>query len=243
MIQAATPTDAKMLIRNAAFDGCDAYGYQNCQMGLEYRTEGIIRDLYNQMSGKPIYVTNYKNNRNEGRDEADLMDELVRLIEYGATLADIPGDTFCPDPIQMTKDEVAIDRQRRVIERIHEAGGEVLMSAHVMKYLNGEQVLEIAHEQKRRGADVVKIVTAANSDDEEIENLRTTQLLARELDGPFLFISGGTHNKRHRMLGFAFGCSMVLCVGRYDPLATMAQPLLRAEREIVTNLDYYPSVR
>ncbi|MBR5444476.1 MAG: hypothetical protein IKV57_00030, partial [Clostridia bacterium] len=66
---------------------------------------------------------------------------------------------------------------------------------------------------------------------------------AKELDAPFLFISGGTHYKRHRTLGFAFGCSMILCVERYDHLSTRSQPLLRAMREIVDHLDYVPDVR
>ena len=104
-------------------------------------------------------------------------------------------------------------------------------------------MLRIAFEQKKRGADVVKIVTAGNSDEEELDNLRTTQLLAKELDIPFLFLSGGTHNKRHRTLGFAFGCNIILCVERYDHLSTRSQPLLHAMRTIVDHLDYYPDVR
>ncbi len=243
MIQAATPTDARLAIRNASFDGCDAFGFQQCQMGLEYRDEGTIRGLFRLMGGKPIYVTNYRGAKNTGMSDDELAEGLVELIRRGATLADVIGDLYAPAPLELTKDEQAIDKQRRLIERIHEEGGEVLMSSHVLRYLPAEQVLEIAFEQKRRGADVVKIVTAGNSDEEEIDNLRTTQLLAKELDIPFLFLSGGTHCKRHRMLGFAFGCNLVLCVGRYDALATTSQPMLHAERAIVDHLDFVPDVR
>ncbi len=243
MIQARTPGEARLTIRNASYDGCDAFGFQQCQLGKEYRDEGTIRGLFAAMSNKPIYVTNYRYANNTGMSDDELADGLVELIQRGATLADVMGDFYCPHPIQMTDNAEAIDKQRRLIERIHEAGGEVLMSAHVLKYIPAEQVLEIAFEQKRRGADVVKIVTAANSDEEEIDNLHTTQLLAKELDIPFLFLSGGTHNKRHRTLGFAFGCDLVLCVERYDGLSTQSQPLLRAMRTIVDTLDYIPDVR
>ena len=243
MIQARTPADAMLTIRNAAFDGCDAYGFQQCQMERQYRDDKTMRNLFAQMCGKPVYVTNYRGAKNQGMTDDELADGLVTLIKQGATLADVIGDFFCPDPIQLTMDPGAIDKQRRLIDRIHEAGGEVLMSSHVLKYTPAEEVLRIAFEQKKRGADVVKIVTAGNTDEEELDNLRTTQLLAGELDIPFLFLSGGTHNKRHRTLGFAFGCNMILCVDRYDSLSTQSQPLLHAMRKIVDHLDYYPNLR
>ncbi|MBE6616176.1 MAG: type I 3-dehydroquinate dehydratase [Ruminococcaceae bacterium] len=243
MIQARTPADAMLTIRNAAFDGCDAYGFQQCQMERQYRDDKTMRNLFAQMCGKPVYVTNYRGAQNQGMTDDELADGLVTLIRQGATLADVIGDFFCPDPIQLTMDPGAVDKQRRLIDRIHEAGGEVLMSSHVLKYTPAEEVLRIAFEQKKRGADVVKIVTAGNSDEEELDNLRTTQLLAGELDIPFLFLSGGTHNKRHRTLGFAFGCNMILCVDRYDSLSTQSQPLLHAMRKIVDHLDYYPNIR
>jgi len=243
MIQARTPADAMLTIRNAAFDGCDAYGFQQCQMERQYRDDKTMRNLFAQMCGKPVYVTNYRGAQNQGMTDDELADGLVTLIRQGATLADVIGDFFCPDPIQLTMDPGAVDKQRRLIDRIHEAGGEVLMSSHVLKYTPAEEVLRIAFEQKKRGADVVKIVTAGNSDEEELDNLRTTQLLAGELDIPFLFLSGGTHNKRHRTLGFAFGCNMILCVDRYDSLSPPSQPLLHAQRKIGDHLEYYPNIR
>ncbi|MBQ4607023.1 MAG: hypothetical protein IJB15_09965, partial [Clostridia bacterium] len=60
MIQARTPADAMLTIRNAAFDGCDAYGFQQCQMELSCRDDKTIRNLFAQMCGKPVYVTNYR---------------------------------------------------------------------------------------------------------------------------------------------------------------------------------------
>lgn len=46
-------------------------------------------------------------------------------------------------------------------------------------------------EHKRRGADISKIVTAAENMEQQIENLRITNLLKQELGIPFLFLSGG----------------------------------------------------
>jgi 3-dehydroquinate dehydratase type I len=153
------------------------------------------------------------------------------------------GDYYCRAENELTMDAAAIEKQKRLIDRIHEAGGEVLMSSHVLKYTPAEEVLRIALEQQKRGADVVKIVTAANSVEEEMENLRITTLLKKELDVPFLFLSGGTHCRMHRTIGPMLGCVMALCVQRYDARSSKDQPLLHAERMILDNFDYYPKER
>ena len=108
---------------------------------------------------------------------------------------------------------------------------------------SAEEVLRIAYAQQQRGADIVKIVTAANSEAEEMENLRITTLLKKELKVPFLFLSGGTHNRFHRMIGPALGCVMGLCVQEYDARSSKDQPLLRAARQVLNHFDYMPKER
>ena len=49
----------------------------------------------------------------------------------------------------------AIDKQMRLIDKIHQMGKEALMSSHVLKFASAATVLEIAYEQQRRGADIV----------------------------------------------------------------------------------------
>ncbi|MBQ8357767.1 MAG: type I 3-dehydroquinate dehydratase [Clostridia bacterium] len=241
MIQTNDPEDAIVTVRNAAYDGCDAYGFQYCKIDPKFRTQEKIQRVFRYMEDKPIYVTNYRTGFNKGvQTDEELGEGLVQLASWGATLCDVMGDLYAPHPLELTEDAAAIDKQRRLIDRIHEAGGEVLMSSHVLKYTPAEEVLRIAHEQVRRGADVVKIVTAANSTEEELENLRITHLLAKELETPFLFLSGGSHNKLHRTIGPMLGCCMYLCVQQYDRLATKSQPILRSVRQILNNFDYKP---
>lgn len=83
-------------------------------------------------------------------------------------------------------------KQKRLIDKIHGMGKEVLISSHIYKFTEAEKVLEIAYAHQSRGADIVKIVTGAGNE-EKIENLRITNLLKKELDVPFLFLSAGTH--------------------------------------------------
>ena len=152
------------------------------------------------------------------------------------------GDTFGKAPDELAKNPIAVDKQRKLIEEIHNMGKEVLMSSHLYRYAKAEEVLEIAYEHQRRGADISKIVTAANSEEEEAENIRITSLLKKELKIPFLFLSGGTHYKVHRLVSPMLGSSMSLCVWQYDELATRSQPPLRLVRFVTDNMDYTPVV-
>ena len=116
------------------------------------------------------------------------------------------------------------------------------MSSHVLKLTPAETVLEIAYEQKRRGADIIKIVTAANSDEEQMENLRITSLLKKELNAPFLFLSGGTHSKIHRMIGAQLGCVTYLAVQEHDERAVPTQPTIKAAKAVRDHFDYLPDI-
>ena len=111
------------------------------------------------------------------------------------------------------------------------------MSAHMLKFTPAERVLEVAREQIRRGADIAKIVTYAEDMAQQIENLRVTDLLRRELGAPFLFLSGGEATL-HRRLGIRLGCCMCLCVVEHDALSTPAQPLLQTMKPIRDGLDF-----
>ena len=243
MVITETADQAIITARNAAFEGADAYGYQICRMDPQYRTEEEIRRVLRYMGNRPVYMTSYRHGFNEGKSDDEIGDELVNLAKWGATLCDVMGDLYARHPMELTEDVTAIDKQRRLIDRIHEAGGEVLMSSHVLKHIPAEEVLRIAYAQQERGADVVKIVTAGNSVAEEMENLRITTLLKKELKVPFLFLSGGSHCRFHRMIGPALGCVMGLCVQQYDARSSKDQPLLRAARQVLDNFDYLPKER
>jgi 3-dehydroquinate dehydratase len=100
------------------------------------------------------------------------------------------------------------------------------MSSHVLKFIPAERVLEIAFEHQRRGADICKIVTSADTKEQEMENIRIINLLKENLSIPFLFLAGGNCHL-HRRVGATVGSCMSLCVHEYDELATKSQPLLK----------------
>lgn len=111
-------------------------------------------------------------------------------------MVDVPGDLFAPDPFELTRDARAIERQRRTIDEFHALGVEVVMSSHVCKFLPEAEVVELALEHQRRGADIAKFVTYSGSEAELDANFQTIRALKREPRVPFLFLSNGPYCKK-----------------------------------------------
>ena len=91
----------------------------------------------------------------------------------------------------------------------------------------------MAFEQKRRGADIAKIVTFSHDDEQLTDNLKTTVRLRETLGLPFLFLSGGEKCRLHRLAGPLLGACMWLCVAYRAPITTPPQPLLSDVNEFV----------
>ena len=226
MVQANNPERIKELIRLSLPEGAEEFGMQFCQMKEEYRNADTYRELFEYADGLPVYVTNYRYGFNQNKKDEDLAEGLLELAECGATLCDVMGDIFDKQDDELARDPSAIERQKRLIDRLHDMGAEVLMSSHVFKFTSAERVLEIALEQQRRGADICKIVTGAENMEQQIENLRIINLLKENLKVPFLFLTGGECHISRR-IGGALGNCMTLCIYEYDELATPVQPLIR----------------
>ncbi len=237
MLQCENPETAISRIRNANCLGAEAYGLQVESLLQEYQTPEVFQRIFKETSGRPVYVTNYRRAHNKGKTDQELAEGLLTLARSGATLCDVMGDLYCPHPEELTDNPEAIEKQMLLIEQLHSEGAEVLMSSHVLKFTPAERVLEIAKEQVRRGADIVKIVTGAETMEQQIENLRITNLLKQELGAPFLFLSGGI-SSIHRRLGMKLGCCMGLCVYEHDHLSTKAQPLLQTLKTVRDSVDF-----
>ena len=236
MLQCETPETAIGRIRNANCLGADAYGLQVESLKPEYHLPDVYRRIFAEMKGRPSYVTNYRSAHNRGQTDDELAQGLITLAQSGATLCDVVGDFFCRHSEELTDDPKAIDKQKKLIDRLHEEGAQVLISSHILKFTPADRVLEVAHAQKARGADIIKIVTGAENMEQQIENLRITELLKRELGAPFLFLSSGECSL-HRRLGMKLGCCMALCVYEHDALSTPAQPLLSTMKTIRDSID------
>lgn len=237
MLQCETPETAIGRIRNANMLGAEAYGLQVESLKPEYQNADTYKRIFAESEGRPFYTTYYRSKNNTGKTDEELAEGLLELAKSGATLIDVMGDLYCKHPEELTDNSEAINKQMELIDKLHGVGAEVLMSSHVHKYTPAERVLEIAIEQKRRGANIVKIVTKADDMEQQIENLRILNLLKQELGVPFLFLAGGKCSI-HRRLGGHLGNCMTLCVYEHDHLSTASQPLLRNIKIIRDNLDF-----
>ena len=226
MVQTKTARQAEYKIRNAIAHGATAIGLQLQTLPKQERTKETLRALFSATENKPLYVTNYRTDYNAGDTDEQLMQGLLDALECGATLVDVMGDSFNPSPEELTTDETAIKKQMAFIDEVHKRGGEVLMSSHIKQFRPAERVLEVALEQQRRGADIVKIVTGASTQEEQIKNFEICNLLKKELKVPFLFLSGGEYSYLHRTIGPALGVCMWLCFQEYDETTYAGPPLL-----------------
>lgn len=237
MLECRNPETAIGRIRNANCLGADGYGFQVEKLDSQYRNPETYKRVIAAMGGRPSYVTNYRSTSNVGKSDEELAEGLLELADCGATLIDVMGDYFCRCPGELTDNAEAIQKQMELIDKLHEKGAEVLMSSHIQKFTPAERVLEVAFEQKRRGADIIKIVTGAETVEQQIENLRITDLLKRELGAPFLFLSSGVCSL-HRRLGINLGCCMALCVYEHDAMSTPLQPLLSIMKTVRDDIDF-----
>ena len=226
MVQADNPDRIKELIDKSVPEGAEAFGMQFEKLKSEYRTKEIYSDLFSYAKDNPVYVTNYRWGSNQGKSDDELAEELLEIADCGADLCDIMGDYFDRQPDEVAVNKTAIEKQEELIKKLHDKGAKVLMSSHVLKFTPAERVLEIALEHQKRGADICKIVTGADTMEQQLENLKIINMLKENLKIPFLFLCGGECGILRR-IGGEIGCCMYLCVHEYDALATPQQPLLK----------------
>lgn len=233
MIQVKTADEAIASIESGLKQGADAFGWQLECLNADQINQKTLENVFSAGCGMPFYVTNYKWASGGDKPEEQYFDELLLALKCGATLIDMPGDSFSPAPDQLTYDQQAIRKQVEFSQKVHDLGGELLISSHVPDFRSEDYVLGMAFEQKRRGADIAKIVTFSHDDEQLTDNLKTTVRLRETLGIPFLFLSGGEKCRLHRLVGPLLGACMWLCVAYRAPITTPPQPLLSDVNEFV----------
>lgn len=226
MVQCATAEECIQKIKDSVAEGATAIGVQLCRLKREYRTKEIISEIFSYCGDLPIYVTSYRYGESEGMTDEECIDLLFLAIECGATLCDVMGDMFDMRDDQLTYNEEAVEKQKKLIDKIHAAGAEVLMSTHDMKNgpITKERILEIGKQQSMRGTDVVKIVVPDCGDERIPECIETLLELIKITGKKVLFLSTGNSGRFLRYMTPEIGNCMYLCVAHYNELDTQMQP-------------------
>ena len=210
LLMSQTEEDLLIEIRNSIQQGANSFGFMIERLPEELRTPEKMKMFFTEMKGLPIYVTCYLRGDIIEETDEDRAKYLLQALECGATMADIRGDMFDPCAGELTADKQAIEKQKRLIDKIHQMGKEVLISSHIQyndkfEFLSQEEVLTIALEHQMRGADITKIVTNADTDEELTENFKTYFAVREKLNIPLLFLCNGKKCLPHRLAGVLIG--------------------------------------
>lgn len=238
IIEAPTPEATIASILRCEHDGAEAFavslaGWECAKLTLDELTRVF------HCSGRPMMPLCYRS----GSLSADRLDDdaraelLLLTVDAGAAACDIMGDMYDPAPRERTRNPQAIERQKRLIDRVHAKGAEVLMSSHAPnEFLRGEEILEHLSDFVSRGTDIPKIVVRADSEDELIEAVRTTVLLRRELHVPFVHLCVGKHARLQRYIAPSLGAALTFGL---EASVQGPQPLVRAARTVLDELNWH----
>lgn len=220
---------------------CDAYCWQMDFLEGKYRTRENIGMILSAMGDHPCYVTDYmRGNACPGMTYDDIERELLLALDCGAKLIDVTGDMYDAQPFELSFDRKAVSKQKELIAEIHRRGGEALMSSHVLQYRTAEQVHAIACAHAERGADIAKIVTAADDREQLGENFRTAVFLNEKLPVKALFLCGGAFCRLHRRIAPLLGSPVYLCrwVLEHDDTSKFLQPDIFIARSLMQNAGF-----
>lgn len=230
IVQESTVAATIANILNSEHDGAMGFMVDFSFLPEEGRTEEAMRRIF-AASGRPMMPLFYRsgNLTLDLASEDDRAELMLRALKAGARSIDVMGNLFEPDaPRELAKDRYAVDRQMALIDRIHEAGGEVLISSHMAEVLRAEEVLEHLLKQERRGADIAKIVTFCETEDDLEESVRTMNLLKREMKLPYIYLCNGKFGRLQRFWAPVLGGMLNFGIERYNPISQGAQPTIKA---------------
>lgn len=232
-----TPQELIAESRNSEFDGAKGIAISLSELKPEFRNPESLKSVVSAVN-LPFMFYFYRNDKwGESSDDAR-QEVLLTAAEAGASMIDVMGDLYDPSPMEITRDQNAIDKQRQLIDKYHAKGADVVISSHMPCARTTEQVVEHMRSLEARGPDVVKIVTTVNTEEELAEAFRTTMTLKRELKTPFIHLCNGTFSRPHRFLCPALGVSILFAVHRYEPCYGMTQPTIHAMKAVLDNLHW-----
>ena len=225
-------------IRLSAANGAQGIALQLEDMPPEMRTRDNYRKLMDAAPDLPFMFISYRKDKYFGNDDDARQKCLLLAAEAGAEVIDVMGDLYAPAPFELTFDPAAVAGQKALIQAIHDRGAKVVMSSHTDQARSAGEILAHLREQSSRGADILKIVTRADTEEELTEAFRTTMLLKRALDKPFIQLCGGKYSRPHRYLAPKFGLAVAFATPEEKPGAV--QPSVRQLRTVLDTIDWPP---
>ncbi len=243
----------------AEIKNCYLDGAAMIDLHLSCLEETDIESLKRIMASSrlPVLALNYNNTygwESAGLSEEERVESLLRATEAGASGIDMQGYTFDTEsitgfhgedkysftkgnPKEVVTDENVIEKQCRLIERVHSMGAEVLLSCHPGIFMTAEQVTELALFLEKRKPDIIKIVTIANTEEEMFESIRAMSLLKKALKTPVSYHAAGKAGSLSRIINPLLGGQIIFSVDRYKESSTFEQLDLKTVKTIVDSIE------
>ena len=233
ILGAATEDEVICKYRAAEADGADSVALELRYLDPKFRNTDSLKRII-QATPLPTMAVFYRNDCfKELCDDEPRQTLMLQAADAGAAVIDVMGDLYSPAPDGNTRDPEAIAKQKKLIGEIHARGALALISSHPVRFMTAEEVLAQLQSFAERGADIVKIVTRANTPEEYLETLRGTVLAHQNLKVPFIHISSGSFGRLHRMHGLALGVAVTFAVHEYYSDAQFFQPTIRDFRQVI----------
>lgn len=233
MVPRATADDIINAMKKGIDGGADAFGIQLEKLPHTERSDDNLKRIFEAAQGKPVYVTNYRYDKNAGQSDEEISKDLIRAAKFGGALIDIMGDFYSPAPGELTLEKDAVERQKELVEKIHSLGAEVLISSHTHVFMPKYEVLRYINAQHSRGAEIAKVVAGAQTEAQVNENLRISAEIGTGVYGDCLFLCTGEYSRKHRIAGPLVSGGMFLCVPEYSEYDIPVQPLLSEAKTCV----------
>lgn len=263
-LTARSVDEAIATIKRAEYDGARAF---EVHLPLLDASDADAIETLTDATAAPIYATCRRARFYEllGADatpelsDAERVEALVEAVEAGVDGVDFELDTFDPtagpeaytedaiaayadapdaSPAEITDDAAAVERQRAAVDRVHEAGGEVVLSAHTYTHLDPAQAVAVAKRATERGADFVKIVGVDRDMDEALETLRAHLRLNEADVVPYTLMAIGDPSRIVRPIAPMFGSAWVFAQTELTPGGFHSWPLVDNAREVLRRVDW-----
>jgi len=251
-------------IKKAEYQGARAFEVHLPLLGFPDR-EGFER--LRATTSCPIYATCRRDSfyRLLGADDVvsltdrERTDRLVAAVEAGLAGVDMELDTFDPTPgpasftgdaieeyasdpetglAEVTDDPEAVTTQEAVVDRVHDAGGDVVLSAHTYKHLTPETATAIAERMTDRGADLCKLVGVDRTLEEGLDTLQAHLALNETDCAPYALMAVGDPSRIVRPISPMFGSAWVFAQPELVSGGFHSWPLVDNAREILRRVDW-----
>jgi 3-dehydroquinate dehydratase len=114
-------------------------------------------------------------------------------------------------PAEFSNKPGAAGQQKELSEKIKSVGVEVMISCHTQIRVNKQQILIVADAMKRRGADLIKIVTMTFDSLDLVRFLDSVVELKNYVTIPFNLMNVGENVILGRLLSVTLGSSWIYC--------------------------------